>query len=93
MTSQAVDGACAFAWRNYLLFHSGVGENDDRRAALYRYVANVRESGLHDFDLLQIAAVTYLKKLDELHDDRAARLSADQALAAHVQSRGAVPDT
>ena len=39
MTSQAVDGACAFAWRNYLLLHSGISENDDRCSALYRYVA------------------------------------------------------
>lgn len=28
MTSQTVDGACAFAWRNYLLLHSGISEND-----------------------------------------------------------------
>jgi hypothetical protein len=34
----------------------------------------------YDFDLLQTAAVAYLKKLDELHDDRAARLAADKAL-------------
>jgi hypothetical protein len=26
MTSQAIEGACAFAWRNYFLLHSGVGE-------------------------------------------------------------------
>ena len=31
MTSQAIEGACAFAWRNYLLLHSGISENDDRR--------------------------------------------------------------
>ena len=24
MTSQAIEGACAFAWRNYLLLHSGI---------------------------------------------------------------------
>jgi hypothetical protein len=23
MTSQAIEGACALAWRNYLLLHSG----------------------------------------------------------------------
>ena len=28
MTSQATEGACAFAWRNYLLLHSGISEND-----------------------------------------------------------------
>src|SRR6266446_5947187 len=26
MTSQAREGACAFAWRNYLLLHSGISE-------------------------------------------------------------------
>ena len=69
MTSQATSGACAFAWRNYLLFHSGIRENDNRRSALYRYVTDLRDTGEYDFDLLQIAAVAYLKKLDELHDD------------------------
>ena len=73
MTSQAVEGACAFAWRNYLLLHSGISENDNRRSALYRYVTNLCDTGEYDFGVLQIAAVTYLRKLDELHDDRAAR--------------------
>ena len=63
MTSQTIEGACAFAWRNYLLLHSGIGENDNRRSALSRYVTNVRDNdnGEYDFDLLQIAAVAYLK--------------------------------
>jgi hypothetical protein len=76
-------------WRNYLLLHSGISENDSRRSALYRYVANLRDTGEgeYDFGLLQIAAVAYLKKLDELHDDRGARLAADQALAACLESR------
>lgn len=60
-----------------MLVHSDVGENDDRRAALLRYVTNL--PGEYDFDRLQIAAVTYLKKLDELHDDLCARLAANQA--------------
>ncbi|WP_439394847.1 hypothetical protein ACRQ5Q_37495 [Bradyrhizobium sp. PMVTL-01] len=63
MSSQAREGACAFAWRNYLLLHSGISENDNRRSALYRYVANLGDVGEDDFDLLQIAAVAYLKKL------------------------------
>ena len=91
MTSQAVEGACAFAWRNYLLVHSGVSENDNRRSALCRYVADLGDAGEYDFDLLQIAAVAYLKKLDELHDERSARLAADQALAECLESRGAPP--
>jgi hypothetical protein len=93
MTSQAIEGACAFAWRNYLLLHSGISENDSRRSALYRYVANLRDTGEYDFGLLQIAAVAYLKKLDELHDDRGARLAADQALAECLESCSAQPHT
>ena len=81
MTSQvAIDGACAFAWRNYLLIHSGVSEDDGRRAALHRYLNDLCDNGEYDFALLQVAAVTYLKSLDELQDDRGARLAADQVL-------------
>ena len=89
MTSQAAEGACAFAWRNYLLLHSGVSENDNRRSTLHRYVASLSETAEYDFDLLQIAAVAYLKKLDELHDERGARLAADQALAGRLAARNA----
>ena len=88
MTSQAIEGACAFAWRNYLLLHSGISENDTTRSAVYRYVSNLRDTGEYDFDHLQIAAVAYLKKLDELHDDRGARLAADQVLVECLESRG-----
>jgi hypothetical protein len=93
MTTQTIEGACAFAWRNYLLFHNSIGENDSRRSALYRYVTNLGDTGEDDFDLLQVAAVAYLKKLDELHDDRGARLAADQALAECLESRHARADT
>ncbi|GIQ73200.1 hypothetical protein [Bradyrhizobium sp. RD5-C2] len=81
MTAQTRQAACAFAWRNYLLVNNGINENDKRRSALDRYVTDLCDSGGYDFDLLQIAAVTYLKTLDELHDDRSARLVADRALA------------
>jgi len=87
MTSQALEGACAFAWRNYLLLHSGISENDNRHSALLCYVTNLRDAGEHDFNVLQIAAVAYLKKLDELHDDRRARLAANQALADWLETR------
>ena len=94
MTSQATEGACAFAWRNYLLLHSDISENDSSaRSALYRYVTNLRDTGEYGFDLLQIAAIAYLKNLDELHDDRGARLAADQALAECLESRRAQADT
>ena len=93
MTSHATEGACAFAWRNYLLLHSDISEDDNRRSALYSYVTDLRDTGQNDFDLLQIAAVAYLEKLDELHDDRGARLAADQALAGRLKNRSAQPDT
>ena len=89
MTSNATEGACAFAWRNYMLLHSGISENDNRRFALYRYITNLREASEYNFDLLQIAAVTYLENLDRLHDDRGARLAADQALAERLEPRSA----
>ena len=81
MNTQVVEGACAFAWRNYLLLQSGVSENDVRRAALSSYVSSVDEAVDCDFDVLQVAAVMYLKKLDELLEERDAGLAADEALA------------
>jgi hypothetical protein len=42
---------------------------------------------------LQIAAVAYLDKLDKLHDDRGARLAADQVLAECLDSRNPQPYT
>ena len=89
----ATEGACAFAWRNYLLLHSSISEDDNRRSALHRYVTNLRDTGEYDFNLLQIAAVAYLKNLDKLHDDRAARLAADQTLGQCLKSRIAQPNT
>jgi len=91
MGSHAREGACAFAWRNYLLVHSGISENDDRRSALHRDISNLRDTGEDNFDLLQIAAVAYLKKLDELHDDQCARLAADQILAERLEERSSQP--
>ena len=78
MTFNATEGACAFAWRNYLLSHSGISEDDHRRSALHRYLTDLGDADDFDFDLLQIAAVSYLTSLNELHDDRGARLAADQ---------------
>jgi len=76
VSSQVVEGACAFARRNYLLRHTGVSENDDRRAALHRHVSSICETRGYDFDTLQVAAVEYLKKLDELLEEQDARLAA-----------------
>jgi hypothetical protein len=83
MNFQPVEAACAFGWRNYMLLHSGVRENDDRRSALYRCINDLYDSGKHDFtgkrdfNALQVAATVYLKKLDELGDDREARVAAE----------------
>lgn len=93
MSSQTPEGACAFAWRNYLLFHSDISENDRRRSALHRYVTDLRDTGERDFDLLQVAAVVYLKSMDELNDDRSARLAADHALAKCLARRSAQRST
>ena len=79
MNTHTIEGACAFAWRNYLLLHSGIDENDSRRSALYRYVTDLGDAGEQDFGLLQIAAVAYLKRLDELHDDRGEALGRSSA--------------
>ena len=76
-----------FAWRNYLLVRKGVNENDDRRTALDRYVNGLHDAGERRFDILQVAAVIYLKKLDELGEDRQARLAADETLAGNFNSR------
>lgn len=92
MSYQAREGACAFAWRNYLLLHSGISENDNRRSALYRYIANLRDTGEDDFDLMQIAAVVYLRKLDELHDDQRAQIAADQVFAECLEARNSRPE-
>ncbi len=80
MTSDAAEGACAFAWRTYLLVHKGVDETDGRRTALYRYITSLSDAGEHDFNVLQVAALVYLKKLDELNEDRKARLAACEAV-------------
>jgi len=48
--TQATEGACAFAWRNYWLIHSDISENDDRRTGLLRYITNLRKSGEYDFE-------------------------------------------
>ena len=87
MTSLAVEGACAFAWRNYLLVHKAVNENDDRRTSRHRYVNGLYDAGEYRFDILQVAAVIYLKNLDELGEDRQARLAADETLARNFNSR------
>src|SRR5258705_1021654 len=66
MTSQTTEGACAFAWRNYLLLHSGISENDRTRSALYRYVTNLRDTVEYGFALLQISSVASFQNSNAL---------------------------
>jgi hypothetical protein len=80
MTSHAIEGACAFAWRTYLLLHKGIDENDDRRTALRRYITSLFDAGEREFNVLQVAAQLYLKKLDELNEDGKARLATSEAI-------------
>jgi hypothetical protein len=86
--TDAVEGACALAWREYLLRHKGINENDDRRTALHRYVSTLSDAGEHDFNVLQVAALLYLKKLDECHEDRKARLAASEAVGRRSSELG-----
>lgn len=51
MTTQIIEGACTFAWRNYMLLHSGISEDDDRRAALFCYICSLDETAEYDFGL------------------------------------------
>jgi hypothetical protein len=87
MTFPPVEDACAFVWCNYMLVHSAVSENDDRRSALHRYISDLYQAGKYDFDVLQVAAVAYLRKLDELHEEYAARLAAVEAVDRALESR------
>jgi hypothetical protein len=80
MSFMIVEAACAFAWRTYLLFHNEIGENDSRRDALRWYIGSLYEAGERDFDVLQVAALVYLKNLKQLGEDRKARVAAHEAL-------------
>jgi hypothetical protein len=75
-----------------MLLHNEVSENDDRRGALHRFISDLHDTGEYDFDLLQVAAVVYLKKLDELHEDREARLAAAEAVVSSLKSRAGQGD-
>jgi hypothetical protein len=80
MASHAADVASASAWRTYLLSHRDVSEDDDRRTTLHRYVSNLCEAGENDPDALQSAGLLYLRKLDELGEERNEQLARYRAL-------------
>jgi len=56
--------AFARAWSVYLLTHSSVDENDERRATLERFIRQRCEAGANDSELLVVDGLKYLKKLD-----------------------------
>jgi hypothetical protein len=85
MAVRPVNAACAYAWRTYMLLHSGVSEEDERRSALHRFLSDLYLSREYDFKLLQVAAVTYLRALDEVHEERAARQAANKAVESRIE--------
>jgi hypothetical protein len=62
------------------LLHNEVNEDDDRRVALDRYISNLCESGERDPDALRTAGLVYLRKLDQLAEEREARIARYRAL-------------
>jgi len=80
MAIRAAEAACASAWRTYLLLHKDVDEDDDRLTTLRRYITNLWEDGERNPDTLQKAGLLYLRKLDELGEERDERLARYRAL-------------
>jgi hypothetical protein len=80
MANRAAELASASAWRTYLLLHSDVSEDDDRRTTLHRYVFNLCEAGENNQDALLRAGLLYLRKLDELGEQRDDQLARYRAL-------------
>ena len=63
------EAAFARAWRVYLLIHSGIDENDARRASLQRFIRQRCEAGQTDTELLAVEGLKYLKGLEGLAED------------------------
>ena len=56
--------ALARAWSAYRLINQGVPENDERRASLEAFIRQRLESGVDDVEMLAVAGLKFLKKLD-----------------------------
>jgi len=80
MAIRAGEAACASAWRTYLLLHKEVNEDDDRLTTLHRYITHLCEDGECNPDALRKAGLLYLRKLDELGEERDERLARYRAL-------------
>ena len=63
-----------------VLLHKDVSEDDDRLTTLRRYITNLCEDGECNPDTLQKAGLLYLRKLDELGEERDERLARYGAL-------------
>ena len=67
MTDQiAANLAFGRAWSVYLLINTDVNENDERRAALERFIRKNCEAGENDPETLTVGGLTFLKKLDQI---------------------------
>ena len=64
-----VEAAFARAWSVYLLIHSGIDENDARRAGLQRFIRQRCDAGETDTELLAVQGLKYLKSLEGVADD------------------------
>ena len=68
-SSDIAEVAFARAWSVYLLIHSGIDENDARRASLLRFIRQRCEAGETDTELLAVEGLKYLKTLEGLPED------------------------
>lgn len=64
-----VEAAFARAWNVYLLIHSGIDENDARRASLERFIRQRCDAGQTDTEALAVEGLRYLKDLEASSDE------------------------
>lgn len=64
-----VEAALERAWSVYLLIHSGIDENDARRASLQRFIRQRCDAGETDTELLAVEGLKFLKSLERLSED------------------------
>jgi hypothetical protein len=63
------EAAFARAWSVYRLIHSGIDENDARRASLQRFIQQRCEAGETDTELLAVEGLKYLKSLEGIPEE------------------------
>ena len=64
-----VEAALERAWSVYLLIHSGIDENDARRASLQRFIRQRCDAGETDTELLAVEGLKFLKSLEGHSED------------------------